>query len=78
MSTTGRGFQIEYPSITLHAISRTNAEPSIYCQLDDNVGHENNTADENDDVTEIRELCIFPQSESARTSVNFSESYMYS
>jgi len=35
MSNTGRGFQIEYPSITLHAISRQDGRPSIYCQLDE-------------------------------------------
>ena len=35
MSNTGRGFQIEYPSITLHAISRRDGQPSIYCQLDE-------------------------------------------
>ncbi|KAM6504302.1 Regulator of volume decrease after cellular swelling domain containing protein [Amanita muscaria] len=35
MSTTGRGFQIEYPSITLHAISRAGDRPSLYCQLDE-------------------------------------------
>lgn len=36
MSTTGKGFQITYPSITLHAISRSGEGPaSIYCQLDE-------------------------------------------
>ena len=35
MSNTGHGFQIEYPSITLHAISRQDGQPSIYCQLDE-------------------------------------------
>ena len=35
MSNTGHGFQIEYPSITLHAISRQDEQPSIYCQLDE-------------------------------------------
>ena len=35
MSNTGRGFHIEYPSITLHAISRQDERPSIYCQLDE-------------------------------------------
>ncbi|KIK59797.1 hypothetical protein GYMLUDRAFT_59920 [Collybiopsis luxurians FD-317 M1] len=35
MSKTGKGFQIEYPSITLHAVSRGDTSPSIYCQLDE-------------------------------------------
>lgn len=34
-SSTGRSFQVEYPSITLHAISRSGPRPSIYCQLDE-------------------------------------------
>ncbi|KAG6827669.1 hypothetical protein H0H92_010831 [Tricholoma furcatifolium] len=33
-SSTNRGFQIPYPSITLHAISRAGPAPAIYCQLD--------------------------------------------
>ncbi|TFK97011.1 regulator of volume decrease after cellular swelling-domain-containing protein [Pterulicium gracile] len=35
--TTSKGFRIEYPSITLHAISRAASGPSIYCQLDESV-----------------------------------------
>ncbi len=35
MSKTGKGFQIEYPSITLHAVSRGDTSPSLYCQLDE-------------------------------------------
>jgi nucleotide-sensitive chloride channel 1A len=35
ISTTGRGFQLEYPSITLHAISRTESGSHLYCQLDE-------------------------------------------
>ncbi|KAJ2914071.1 hypothetical protein MD484_g6338, partial [Candolleomyces efflorescens] len=34
-SSTGRSFQVEYPSITLHAISRSGPRPSLYCQLDE-------------------------------------------
>lgn len=34
-ATTGRGFKIDYPSITLHAVSRAGDRPSIYCQLDE-------------------------------------------
>ncbi|PFH53131.1 hypothetical protein AMATHDRAFT_138305 [Amanita thiersii Skay4041] len=33
MSNTGRGFQIQYPSITLHAIARASTQPAVYCQL---------------------------------------------
>ncbi|KAJ4488070.1 regulator of volume decrease after cellular swelling-domain-containing protein [Lentinula aciculospora] len=35
MSKTGNGLQIEYPLITLHAVSRGDTPPSIYCQLDE-------------------------------------------
>ncbi|KAF8633100.1 hypothetical protein AX15_001517 [Amanita polypyramis BW_CC] len=68
VSTTGRGFQIEYPSITLHAISRAEGQPSIYCQLDEGT---NTTADrpsrtdlngtEEKEYTSMRELSIIPQ-----------------
>lgn len=34
-SSTGRGFQVEYPSIILHAVSRDAHSPHIYCQLAD-------------------------------------------
>ncbi|KAJ3726088.1 regulator of volume decrease after cellular swelling-domain-containing protein [Lentinula raphanica] len=68
MSKTGKGFQIEYPSITLHAVSRGDTPPSIYCQLDESFaktmsmlvdseqpktnGHINETADENTEEDE--------------------------
>lgn len=29
------GFSLDYPSITLHAISRDASGPSVYCQLDE-------------------------------------------
>ncbi|KAF9463875.1 regulator of volume decrease after cellular swelling-domain-containing protein [Collybia nuda] len=58
MSTTGRGFQIEYPAITLHAVSRGEQGPSIYCQLDESM--EGVEAAE-DGVAEMRELSIVPQ-----------------
>ncbi|KAF8428833.1 regulator of volume decrease after cellular swelling-domain-containing protein [Boletus edulis BED1] len=60
MSSTGRGLQVKYPAITLHAIARGET-PSIYCQLD-----ESNTStppdDTSEDVTEnqMRELTIVP------------------
>ncbi|KAG6334111.1 hypothetical protein ID866_4973 [Astraeus odoratus] len=58
MSSTGRGFQISYPTITLHAISRAEGlGPSIYCQLDEG----ENEASEDADVTGMRELTITPR-----------------
>ncbi|KAJ7592647.1 regulator of volume decrease after cellular swelling-domain-containing protein [Mycena floridula] len=71
MSTTGRGFQVEYPHITLHAVSRSDkAAPSIYCQLEDPVADMELSAAaaaENDDEGDIsmRELIIIPPNESA-------------
>ncbi|KAK7051020.1 hypothetical protein VNI00_005132 [Paramarasmius palmivorus] len=72
MSTTGRGFQIEYPSITLHAVSRSQGGPSIYCQLDETsvetVGNSdtagNVEGDEEEDM-DMRELNIVPQNTDA-------------
>ncbi|KAF7375141.1 hypothetical protein MSAN_00400500 [Mycena sanguinolenta] len=61
MSTTGRGFQIEYPAITLHAVSRAEAGPSIYCQLDEHAG-EADAAASNEEMSDMRELSIVPQS----------------
>jgi len=64
MSTTGRGFQIEYPAITLHAVSRAEAGPSIYCQLDEYAGEAEGAAS-NDEMSDMRELSIVPQSASS-------------
>jgi nucleotide-sensitive chloride channel 1A len=61
MSNTGRGFQIEYPAITLHAVSRGERGPSIYCQLDERAGEPNAAAIEDEDDSEMRELTIIPQ-----------------
>lgn len=65
MSTTGRGFQIEYPAIILHAASRTEAGPSIYCQLDEHAGEAEGVAS-NDEMSDMRELSIVPQSAASR------------
>ncbi len=50
------GWQIKYPAITLHAISK--AEGGIYCQLDDKCGLENT----------MRELTIIPKDSGSRMS----------
>ncbi|KAL4259323.1 pICln family protein [Pleurotus pulmonarius] len=65
MSPSGRGLQIEYPSITLHAISRSDTAPSIYCQLDDAVpsshpAPKDQDQEDDDDVSEMREMNIIP------------------
>ena len=66
MSSTGRGFQVKYPAITLHAISRGD-RPSIYCQLDET--DSSSPPDEtSEDVTEMRELTIVPQDPGSRAS----------
>ncbi|KAF8907369.1 regulator of volume decrease after cellular swelling-domain-containing protein, partial [Gymnopilus junonius] len=62
MSNAGTGFQVEYPAITLHAVSRGEFGPSIYCQLDETFGVENGASTADDDaVTDMRELSIVPQ-----------------
>ena len=63
MSTTGVGFQIEYPAITLHAVSRGESGPSIYCQLDESFGQVDGGSSPNEDEeSEMRELTIVPKS----------------
>lgn len=59
MSSSGRGFQIEYPTIILHAISRAESGPSIYCQLDETTtGADQQNEDED---RPLRELTIIPK-----------------
>jgi len=58
MSSTGRGFQVKYPAITLHAISRGDA-PSIYCQLDET--DNSSSPEEASEDAPMRELTIVPQ-----------------
>ncbi|EIM91386.1 uncharacterized protein STEHIDRAFT_153030 [Stereum hirsutum FP-91666 SS1] len=64
MSTTGKGFQITYPSITLHAILRSGEGPaSIYCQLDETDYSQtpmtiaaNGAGEGEEEVTEMQEM----------------------
>ncbi|KAJ3758467.1 regulator of volume decrease after cellular swelling-domain-containing protein [Lentinula raphanica] len=62
MSKTGKGFQIEYPSITLHAVSRGDTPPSIYCQLDESFAKTMNEGEENEEPEDMdmRVLNIIP------------------
>ncbi|KAI0701220.1 regulator of volume decrease after cellular swelling-domain-containing protein [Cytidiella melzeri] len=64
MAASGRGIQIEYPSITLHAISRGETGPSIYCQLDESTAIPDGNADE-EETAEMRELTIVPKEATA-------------
>ena len=77
MSTTGAGFQIEYPAITLHAVSRGDSGPSIYCQLDESFGQVNGAPSANEDeYSEMRELTIVPKnSDSCMSKVSFIPSF---
>lgn len=67
ISTTGRGFQVEYPSITLHAISRTESGQSIYCQLDEAPPEGGPDTDESN--SPMRELKIVPERAEALDSI---------
>ncbi|PIL29890.1 transporter [Ganoderma sinense ZZ0214-1] len=64
LSATGRGFQVDYPSITLHAISRATAGPSIYCQLDEPCAPDALDDDE-ESASHMRELVILPKDPSS-------------
>lgn len=69
MSSSGKGFEIKYPAITLHAISRAESGPSIYCQLDDSApaaANGTSHADDGEETIEMRELTIVPQRASSR------------
>ncbi|KAI9570650.1 regulator of volume decrease after cellular swelling-domain-containing protein [Boletus coccyginus] len=69
MSSTGRGFQVKYPAITLHAISRAEGtRPSIYCQLDETDSN-SPPDDTSEDVTDMRELMIVPQDPESLESI---------
>jgi chloride channel, nucleotide-sensitive, 1A len=71
MSQTGKGFSVQYPSITLHAVSRTEAGPSIYCQLDESDGALGSAQPEDDVAdTEMRELTLIPKNVESRKSVH--------
>ncbi|KAJ3887344.1 regulator of volume decrease after cellular swelling-domain-containing protein, partial [Lentinula edodes] len=59
MSKTGKGFQIEYPSITLHAVSRGDTPPSIYCQLDESSAKAMEMLETQEDM-DMRVLNIVP------------------
>jgi hypothetical protein len=70
-STTGRTFQIEYPSITLHAISRGESGPFVYCQLDDSPvagadGGDGGADADAEDLPRMRELSLTPQPSDSR------------
>ncbi|THH14266.1 hypothetical protein EW146_g6040 [Bondarzewia mesenterica] len=76
MSSTGRGFQVEYPSITLHAISRAETGPFIYCQLDESAQDgQGQIAGESEEVSEMRELSIKTQNASSLEPIFESLSY---
>ncbi|KAH7341677.1 regulator of volume decrease after cellular swelling-domain-containing protein [Rhizoctonia solani] len=58
---SGTGFTVEYPRITLHAVSRGESGPSIYCQLDESPnGPGAPGADEEQEDSEMREMKIIP------------------
>lgn len=67
MSSTGVGFQVPYPAITLHAIARPESGPSIYCQLDE-LAEEPGAVEstENDEASDMRELSIIPSNPASR------------
>ncbi|KAG8906058.1 hypothetical protein FRB99_007715 [Tulasnella sp. 403] len=61
MTPSNIGFQIPYPKITLHAVSRAgdsnNDGPSVYCQLDENPENADLADDEDAAMSELR---IYP------------------
>lgn len=70
MSRSGKGISITYPTISLHAISRSEFGPSIYCQLDETIDMEVEPTPDEQDAMELRELRI-NTTESSRKTVSF-------
>lgn len=68
-SSSGKGFSVLYPNITIHAVSRSGTRPMVYCQIeqarDDDAGDDENA--------ELLELKMFPQdsSKSKSTGLHF-------
>ncbi|KZP00650.1 hypothetical protein CALVIDRAFT_283615 [Calocera viscosa TUFC12733] len=60
IAASGSGFQIDYPSISLHAVKREPSGVSIYCQLDETPEGQPFPEDEDNDM---RELLIVPETE---------------
>jgi len=60
VSETGKGFQVDYPTITLHAIARGDTGPSIYCQLDENPQNQDGQANDSEEIPDMRELRLLP------------------
>ncbi|KAI0726011.1 regulator of volume decrease after cellular swelling-domain-containing protein [Fomitopsis betulina] len=66
LSASGRGWSVDYPSITLHAISRAPSGPSIYCQLDEAAALADSDAPLDEDVdSELKELILLPKDAAA-------------
>lgn len=72
-SATGRAFQVPYPSITLHAISRTDTGPFIYCQLEEPTPENApQPAEGEEEYAAMRELSIAVPSNSSAWFTPFS------
>lgn len=67
MSSVGHGFQIQYPSITLHAIShKIEPGPYIYCQIDEPSAKGTEETVGEEDLGQYWELKIFPTTEETK------------
>jgi chloride channel, nucleotide-sensitive, 1A len=79
MSNAGRGFEIQYPSITLHAVSRGERGPFVYCQLDESVVATSAVpqAEEEEETTdaEMRELTIIPSDPASGPFLHYKHLY---
>jgi nucleotide-sensitive chloride channel 1A len=63
MSPSGsKGFTVPYPSITLHAISRSDSGPFIYCQIDKSLAENEGEPEhsEDDEVVDLIEMSLIP------------------
>ena len=62
-ATAGSGIAVEYPDIIIHAISRQDGRPSIYCQLEQDRFFPNQQLPEDEEERQdiVTELKFMPQ-----------------
>ena len=66
-SSTGRTLQVEYPSIALHATSRGDSSPYVYCHIDEPPAADAPApAPDADDTLVMRVLLLTPQDPASR------------
>ena len=61
VTPAGTGFQVDYPTITLHAVSRADGAPLVYCQLDEFPVEDGTDEEEPDTTIELKIIPAKPE-----------------